>query len=87
MDMKTTLDLPDHLLTEVKIRAAMEKKKMKDVIAEALEKGLRRNDQSKPSAAKLLAEYHREGGLDTDKAEQWISEISNDRKNWRSESK
>ncbi len=38
--MKTTLDLPDHLITEVKIRAAKERRKMKDVIAEALEKGL-----------------------------------------------
>lgn len=38
--MKTTLDIPDHLITEVKIRAAKESRKMKDIIAEALEKGL-----------------------------------------------
>jgi plasmid stability protein len=39
--MRTTLDLPDHLLTEIKIRAAKEQRKIKDVIAEVLEKGLR----------------------------------------------
>ncbi len=83
--MKTTLDLPDHLITEVKIRAAKEKRKMKDVIAEALEKGLRRQDQNKQSTAELLAEYREKGGLEPAKAEKWISEMKHDRKNCRSE--
>lgn len=38
--MKTTLDLPDHLMRRVKIRAASEGRKLKDVIAELLEKGI-----------------------------------------------
>jgi hypothetical protein len=38
--MKTTLDLPDDLMMEVKIRAARQGKKMKDVMAETLRKGL-----------------------------------------------
>lgn len=44
--MRTTLDLPDHLLTEIKIRAARENRKIKDVIAEALEKGLLQKTES-----------------------------------------
>lgn len=38
--MKTTLDLPDELMQEVKIRAVQEHKKLKDAIAEFLRKGL-----------------------------------------------
>lgn len=38
--MKTTLDLPDPLMRRVKIRAASESRKLKDVIAELLEKGM-----------------------------------------------
>ena len=38
--MKTTLDLPDPLMRRVKIRAASEGRKLKEVIADLLEKGL-----------------------------------------------
>ncbi len=38
--MKTTLDLPDDLMQEVKIRAVMEKRKLKDGIADLLRRGL-----------------------------------------------
>jgi hypothetical protein len=38
--MKTTLDLPDDLMREVKIRAVHEHKKLKDMIAELIRKGM-----------------------------------------------
>lgn len=38
--MKTTLDLPDHLMRKVKIRAVHEHKKLKDTIAELIRKGI-----------------------------------------------
>lgn len=38
--MKTTLDLPDELMREVKIRAVHEHKKLKDAIAELIRKGM-----------------------------------------------
>jgi hypothetical protein len=38
--MKTTLDLPDELMREVKIRAVHEHKKLKDTIAEFCDAGL-----------------------------------------------
>jgi hypothetical protein len=38
--MKTTLDLPDELMREVKIRAIHEQKKLKDAIAEFIRKGM-----------------------------------------------
>jgi plasmid stability protein len=39
-DMKTTLDLPDDLMRAVKIRAAEENRKLKDIIADLLRRGL-----------------------------------------------
>lgn len=38
--MRTTLDLPDPLMRRVKIRAASEGRKLKEVIADLLEKGM-----------------------------------------------
>jgi hypothetical protein len=38
--VKTTLDLPDALMRQVKIRAVHEQKKLKDAIAEFIRKGM-----------------------------------------------
>ena len=38
--MKTTLDLPDDLVRAVKIRAVKENRKLKDMIADLLRRGL-----------------------------------------------
>jgi plasmid stability protein len=39
-EMKTTLELPDELMRAVKIRAATEGRKLKDVVADLLRRGL-----------------------------------------------
>lgn len=54
--VKTTLDLPDDLMREVRIRAVREQKKLKDAIAEFLRKGLaaKRGERTKfPKPIKL----------------------------------
>lgn len=38
--MKTTVEVPDELMREIKVRAAREGRKLKDVIAELLQRGL-----------------------------------------------
>jgi plasmid stability protein len=38
--MKTTLELPDDLMREVKIRAVEENRRLKDMVAELLRRGL-----------------------------------------------
>ncbi len=38
--MKTTLDLPDALVKQVKLRAVREGQKLKDAVADLLRKGL-----------------------------------------------
>lgn len=63
--MKTTLDLPGHLMREVKIRAASENRKLKDLIAELLATGLatpraagRRSARRKRARLPLIACRH-----------------------------
>jgi hypothetical protein len=46
--MKTTLDLPDDLVKRVKIRAIHEHKKLKEAIAELIERGM-----NEPCPAKI----------------------------------
>src|SRR5436190_23995941 len=50
--MKTTLDLPDALMREVKIRAVHERKKLKDAIAEFIRKGMAAGKARPPKAPK-----------------------------------
>ena len=40
--MKTTLDLPDELMRTVKLRAVQENRKLKDMVADLLRRGLTR---------------------------------------------
>ena len=53
--MKTTLDLPDDLMREVKIRAVHEHKKLKDTIAELIRKGMAAG-RKRPPKTQSLAE-------------------------------
>lgn len=71
--MKTTLDLPDELMREVKIRAVNEHKKLKDTIAELLRKGLSMN---KATRTKFPKPVKLRGGLipTTEEIEEAIAE-------------
>ena len=54
--MKTTLDLPNDLIREIKLRAVNEGRKLKDIIAELLGKGLSAGaatTRARPSRVKL----------------------------------
>lgn len=52
--MKTTLDLPDDLMREVKIRAATQGKKLKDVMADTLRSGLYPASQMPPAIRPII---------------------------------
>ncbi len=58
--MKTTLDLPDDLMQQVKIRAVHEQKKLKDAIAEFIRKGMA---ASKGRAPKIPKPVKLRGGF------------------------
>ena len=69
--MKTTLDLPDDLMRDVKIRAVHEHKKLKDAIAEFIRKGMaagKRRPGKFPKPVKL-----RGGPLTTEEIEAAIA--------------
>ena len=46
--LKTTLELPDDLMRAVKIRAANEGRKLKEVVADLLRRGLREEEKRAP---------------------------------------
>ena len=52
--VKTTLDLPDDLMREVKIRAVKENRKLKDAVADLLRRGLSRR-RSEPKIRHRVA--------------------------------
>jgi plasmid stability protein len=49
--MKTTVELPDALVKQVKIRALQEGRKLKDVVADLLQKGLAMSNNRDDSGA------------------------------------
>lgn len=63
--MKTTIELPDELVTEIKIEAAREKRKLKELVPELVRAGLRVRRAPRPverdAAAKWLEEWVRLG--------------------------
>ena len=61
--MKTTLDLPDDLVREVKLRALDENRRFKDVAAELMRKGLSADHAPHKSAPKTQVRKNRLTGL------------------------
>lgn len=55
--MKTTLDLPDDLMRELKIRAATQGKKLKDVTAETLRRGLSSNHTTTATSPLVIKQH------------------------------
>lgn len=53
--MKTTVELPDELLRRVKIRAVVENKKLKDMLAELLRRGLDSRADTAPEAPRRVS--------------------------------
>jgi plasmid stability protein len=49
--VRTTVDLPDDLMREVKVRAASEGRRLKDVLADAIRDGLARPSASSAETA------------------------------------
>jgi plasmid stability protein len=52
--VKTTLELPDELMRAIKIRAASEGRKLKEVVADLLRRGLREGRKSAPRPSRIV---------------------------------
>ena len=75
--MKTTLDLPDDLMREIRVLAARENRKMKDIISEFLRRGLKGGNSGSLSSVKELAPVSVGGVLDLnreDRLEEMLDE-------------
>jgi hypothetical protein len=53
--MKTTLELPDDLMRTIKVRAVNEDRKLKDVIAELLRRGLAADEAALATVEKRVS--------------------------------
>jgi len=61
--MKTTLDLPDALVWEIKLRAVHKRQKLKDAVAELLRKGLAVAADTEPNALAPVITRDKKTGL------------------------
>ncbi len=67
--MKTTLDLPDELVMQVKLRALQEGRKLKDAVAELLRRGLASSTSQRRSSALPVVTKDKQTGLPLIKCE------------------
>jgi len=61
--MKTTVDLPDKLLRQIKLRAVRKGQKLKDAIAELLRTGLAAGSQQVTPVQRAVIKTHPETGF------------------------
>jgi len=61
--MKTTLDLPDALVKQVKLRALQDGRKLKDAVADLLRKGLDVAMNTEPDAREPVVTTDKKTGL------------------------
>ena len=61
--MKTTLDLPDALVKQVKIRALRDGRKLKDAVADLLRKGLAAATNTEPDVVAPVVTRDKQTGL------------------------
>lgn len=61
--MKTTVDLPDNLLQQIKLRAVRSGQKLKETIADLLRKGLAASSQSPTRMARPVIKEQPQTGL------------------------
>ncbi len=76
--MKTTLELPDELMRAVKIRAAQENRRLKDVLAEVIRSGLAQPRPAEGSLRRVvlpLVECAHEASPDTEMTPERVAEV------------
>lgn len=54
-----------------------------EVVRRSVERAETATEATQPDPLALLKAYHAKGGLDQARANQWITEINEDRKHWR----
>ena len=80
--MKTTLDLPDGLVKQVKLRALQDGRKLKDAVADLLRKGLAAATNTEPDVVAAVVTRDKQTGLPLIQCQQaasWQEELTPER--------
>jgi hypothetical protein len=87
MTHRTTFALDDATALRLKRLAARWNVSQAEVVRRAVARSEQAEEEPpKPDRISLLKAYHAKGGMDQTRADQWIREIEEDRKHWRTPS-
>ena len=83
MTHRTTFALDEATAQRLKRLAARWDVSQAEVVRRSVERAETATEASQPDPLALLKAFHAKGGLDQARADQWITEIDEDRKRWR----
>ncbi|MFO1530732.1 MAG: hypothetical protein U1F77_13620 [Kiritimatiellia bacterium] len=86
MTHRTTFALDNVTAQRLKRLASRWKVSQAEVVRRSLEHSESTLKDSTPDPVAMLQDYHARGGLDPERAKQWIAELREDRKRWRASS-
>jgi len=86
MTHRTSFALDEATARRIKHLAASWKVSQAEVVRRSVEQAAEASRSREPDPLALLKAYHAKGGLDRVRAEGWIDEIDQDRKQWRASS-
>lgn len=86
MTHRTTFALDDVTAQRLKRLATRWNVSQAEVVRRAVARSEQAEETPKPDRISLLKAYHAKGGMDQKRADEWIKEIEEDRKHWRTPS-
>ena len=86
MTHRTTFALDEATAQRLKRLATRWNVSQAEVVRRAVARSEEAEDPPKPDRVSLLKAYHAKGGMDQTRADQWIREIEEERKQWRTPS-
>ncbi len=86
MTHRTTFALDDATAQRLKRLANRWRVSQAEVVRRSVEQAEEADETTQPDPLSLLKAYHAKGGLDKNRAQQWMKEIQDDRKRWRASS-
>lgn len=86
MTHRTTFALDEATAQRLKRLATRWNVSQAEVVRRAVARSEQAEDTPKPDRISLLKAYHAKGGMDQKRADEWIKEIEEDRKHWRTPS-
>jgi hypothetical protein len=86
MTYRTTFALDEVTAQRLKRLATRWNVSQAEVVRRAVARSEQAEEAPKPDRISLLKAYHAKGGMDQKRADEWIKEIEEDRKHWRTPS-